>query len=122
MSREYASQRAKKILERNDWIDQKMAGKISSSELPVKHLSDRTERLQAYFWESVYTACTHQECLIALRAALQAAGYFSEIQNLGTISTADMRDSYLDARNRVEDLMAEGARAIRNLASLVVES
>lgn len=117
---QHTADRALRILEQREWIQEDMRGKLRSTAIPVKHLDDPRERYTAYFWESVYTAITHNESLIALRAALQAAGYITRLQALG-VPTAMESDAYLDARNRVEDLMTDGVLAIRLRDSLVME-
>jgi hypothetical protein len=65
-------------------------------------------RFRVWFLESLHTALSHREPLIAFRALIQAAAYAERRMPDGQrVLTGGEGDWLLDARNRIEDCLRQ---------------
>lgn len=96
----YVTARLEREIDAMGAYDAATAQWCSTSTYPVKHLEDTATRYRAYFLESVHTALSHAEPLIAFRACLQAYTYADK----GALSTE--RDYLIACRNRIEGVLS----------------
>jgi len=95
---DYTRRACEREINRLDGFDAESAKWRTSSTYPVKFFEDPAIRTRLYFLESVHTALTIDEPLIAFRACLQVYSYASAA--VGT-----ERDWLLECRNRIEDVL-----------------
>lgn len=103
--------RIKRDLIVNDWVDFSREP-LYSTELPIKYGLTPVDQLQAYALESLYTALTHTDPMIAFRALLQAYAYNAELKGL-KVAYNFLNDGLLEARNRIEDMLKVGAPLVK---------
>jgi hypothetical protein len=64
-----------------------------------------SERLHAWYLDSLHAALKSSDRLVALRALVEASAYREACQTRGQLLTASEHDAFLAAHNRVEELM-----------------
>jgi hypothetical protein len=84
------------------------ASPTAHSTYPIKvWIEDEGVRWRAWFLESLHTALSHREPLIAFRALLQAYAYANDKR---CYAFANERDYMIAARNRIEDVLRDVPR------------
>jgi hypothetical protein len=105
---DYFHERARGLREyilRRGWFDESMIG-TTHHPLPIRmFMEDWREQLEAWAYESLYTALTADDLVIAFRAYSQAVGYVTRMRHEYHLPVGTLGDYLSVARNRIEDRM-----------------
>ena len=99
------ARRIREYVGRRGWVDGAQAA-TRHHPLPIRmFMPDRHEQFEAWAYESLYTALSCDDALIAFRAYVQAVEYITRLRYEYHLPVGSLGDYLSTARNRVEDIV-----------------
>lgn len=104
----YFHERARTIreyIERRGWVDEAQKA-TTHHPMPIRmFMDDWREQVEAWAYESLFTALTSDDLVIAFRAYGQAVEYVTRMRYEYRLPVSGLGDTLSVARNRLEDLL-----------------
>ena len=100
-----AARRIREYVARRGWIDEAQNA-TRHHPLPIRmFMPDRREQFEAWAYESLYTALSADDAVIAFRAYGQAVEYLARLRYEHHLPVGGLGDHLSTAKHRLEDLL-----------------